>query len=128
MLGAEGEGLRLKLRGKADVNVSIGGSWRQDEDGTGGVDSLNVSVAAGLLCDAFLRAPTVGRDLDKKGKRLVGVHEATEPYRAGSRNASENERKAEKEEEDWEDAEGDVERGSGRQVQMRVKERARELF
>ncbi|MCJ1290890.1 hypothetical protein MMC34_002432 [Xylographa carneopallida] len=52
MLGGEGEGLRWALRRKADASVSIGASWR-----AGGVDSLNVSVAAGLLCEAFLRAP-----------------------------------------------------------------------
>ncbi|MCJ1435393.1 hypothetical protein MMC27_004766 [Xylographa pallens] len=52
MLGGEGEGLRWVLRRKADASVSIGASWR-----AGGVDSLNVSVAAGLLCEAFLRAP-----------------------------------------------------------------------
>ncbi|MCJ1322216.1 hypothetical protein MMC15_007563 [Xylographa vitiligo] len=52
MLGGEGEGLRWALRRKADASVSIGASWR-----AGGVDSLNVSVAAALLCEAFLRAP-----------------------------------------------------------------------
>ena len=52
MLGGEGEGLRWALRRKADASVSIGASWR-----AGGLDSLNVSVAAGLLCEAFLRAP-----------------------------------------------------------------------
>lgn len=53
MLGGEGEGLRRNLVKKADAMVSIEGQ----RDGQGGVDSLNVSVAAGLLCDAFLRAP-----------------------------------------------------------------------
>lgn len=51
MLGGEGEGLRWNLQKKADFTVSIDG-WRA---GDGGVDSLNVSVAAGLLSEAFLR-------------------------------------------------------------------------
>jgi len=50
MLGNEGEGLRWNLRSKADVDLSIDGSKDR-----GGVDSLNVSVAAGILCNAFLR-------------------------------------------------------------------------
>lgn len=49
MLGNEGEGLRWNLRSKADVELSIAGSAHR-----GGVDSLNVSVAAGVLCQAFL--------------------------------------------------------------------------
>ncbi|KAL9121019.1 MAG: hypothetical protein Q9187_002419, partial [Circinaria calcarea] len=53
MLGGEGEGLRWNLQKKADFLLSIEGQ----RSGQGGVDSLNVSVAAGLLCDAFLRKP-----------------------------------------------------------------------
>lgn len=49
MLGSEGEGLRWGLRSKADVEVAI------PRHNGGGVDSLNVSVAAGILCHAFLR-------------------------------------------------------------------------
>jgi 21S rRNA (GM2251-2'-O)-methyltransferase len=49
MLGSEGEGLRWNLRSKADVNLYIEGS-RQSHN----VDSLNVSVAAGILCSSFL--------------------------------------------------------------------------
>ena len=51
MLGGEGSGLRSDLVRKADSLVSIAGQ----RSGKGGVDSLNVSVAAGLLCEAFLR-------------------------------------------------------------------------
>ncbi|MCJ1335255.1 hypothetical protein MMC09_000523 [Bachmanniomyces sp. S44760] len=51
MLGAEGEGLRLNLARKANYTVGIEGNRM----GQNGVDSLNVSVAAGLLCEAFLR-------------------------------------------------------------------------
>lgn len=50
MLGSEGEGLRKNLRAKANVELSIRGS-RQSHS----VDSLNVSVATGILCNAFLR-------------------------------------------------------------------------
>ncbi|MCJ1475149.1 hypothetical protein MMC13_003809 [Lambiella insularis] len=57
MLGSEGEGLRWALRRKADSTVSIDASRRHPENRASDVDSLNVSVAAGLLCEAFLRAP-----------------------------------------------------------------------
>lgn len=50
MLGGEGEGLRTNLRSKADFDVSIRGRGQSHN-----IDSLNVSVAAGILCDAFLR-------------------------------------------------------------------------
>ena len=50
MLGGEGGGLRVNLRSKADVDLSIRGHGARHN-----VDSLNVSVAAGILCDAFLR-------------------------------------------------------------------------
>ena len=53
MLGSEGEGLRWNLQKKADYMIGIEGN----RTGHGGVDSLNVSVAAGLLCEAFLRKP-----------------------------------------------------------------------
>ena len=53
ILGGEGEGLRWNLQQKADFEVGIDGQ----RIGKGGVDSLNVSVAAGLLCEAFLRKP-----------------------------------------------------------------------
>jgi 21S rRNA (GM2251-2'-O)-methyltransferase len=49
MLGGEGEGLRWNLRSKADVDLSIRGGGRSHN-----VDSLNVSVAAGILCSSFL--------------------------------------------------------------------------
>ncbi|KAI6713129.1 hypothetical protein B2J93_5292 [Marssonina coronariae] len=54
MLGSEGEGLRSKLRSKADVNLYIQGCGQGSN-----VDSLNVSVATGILCNAFLRKNTV---------------------------------------------------------------------
>lgn len=51
MFGGEGMGLQSDLRKKADHLVSIQGY----RSGSGGVDSLNVSVAAGILCESFLR-------------------------------------------------------------------------
>ena len=51
MLGGEGEGLRWNLRSKADIDLSIRGSGRSHN-----VDSLNVSVAAGILCSSFLKS------------------------------------------------------------------------
>jgi len=53
ILGGEGEGLRHSLHRQADHDIGILGQRL----GQGGVDSLNVSVAAGLLCEAFLRRP-----------------------------------------------------------------------
>ena len=51
ILGSEGEGLRWKIQSKADFEIGIEGQ----RHGHGGVDSLNVSVAAAMLCDAFLK-------------------------------------------------------------------------
>ncbi len=60
ILGGEGEGLHWNIRRKADFDVGIDGARM----GQGDVDSLNVSVAAGLLCEAFLRRPIKGRAID----------------------------------------------------------------
>jgi 21S rRNA (GM2251-2'-O)-methyltransferase len=66
MLGGEGEGLRWNLRSKADADLYIEGSWNSRK-----VDSLNVSVAAGILCNSFLRsttteAPSIRQEQDKE--------------------------------------------------------------
>ena len=53
MLGGEGEGLRANMLRKADFLVGVEGQRL----GHGGLDSLNVSVAAGVLCDAFMKQP-----------------------------------------------------------------------
>ncbi|KAF7946554.1 hypothetical protein EAE96_009551 [Botrytis aclada] len=53
MVGGEGEGLRKALRDHADVHLSIKGAGNR-----GRLDSLNVSVATGMLCDAFMRQTT----------------------------------------------------------------------
>ena len=65
MLGGEGLGLSSNLRKRADTFVGIPGSRMVDGRDIAGVDSLNVSVASALLCDAFLRAPD-----DKAATRL----------------------------------------------------------
>lgn len=51
LMGGEGEGLRRDLIMKADHTISITGQRSRQS----GVDSLNVSVAAGILMDAFLK-------------------------------------------------------------------------
>ena len=60
ILGGEGEGLQWNVRRKADFDVGINGP----RIGQSNVDSLNVSVAAGLLCEAFLRKPIKGKRID----------------------------------------------------------------
>ena len=61
MLGGEGEGLSWDLQKKADFVLGVEGNRIRPR----GVDSLNVSVATGLLCEAFLRRP-VSVHVDKK--------------------------------------------------------------
>jgi 21S rRNA (GM2251-2'-O)-methyltransferase len=68
MLGNEGEGLRWNLRSKADIELAIQGSTN-----AGGVDSLNVSVATGILCTAFLRQN------DNTAPRKIFVEEISTP-------------------------------------------------
>jgi 21S rRNA (GM2251-2'-O)-methyltransferase len=63
MLGSEGEGLRWNLRSKADVDLYIEGSNQSHN-----VDSLNVSVAAGILCTTFLKR--------SKPKQLAPIRQA----------------------------------------------------
>lgn len=59
ILGGEGGGLHWNIQRKATFDVGIDGP----RNGQGGVDSLNVSVAAGLLCEAFLRKPAGRREV-----------------------------------------------------------------
>lgn len=56
LVGSEGEGLPRALRSIADVEISI-----PNLSGSDVVDSLNVSVATGLLCSAFLRGKAKAR-------------------------------------------------------------------
>ncbi len=60
ILGSEGDGLHWSIQRKADFDVGIDGP----RIGQGNVDSLNVSVAAGLLCEAFLRKPSGRSEFD----------------------------------------------------------------
>lgn len=62
MLGAEGEGLRENLRNRANATVSIERGKKIRGTPNVGVDSINVSVAAGVLMDAFLRKPANAPD------------------------------------------------------------------
>ena len=71
MLGGEGEGLRPNLQKRADCVVGIEGQRL----GKGGVDSLNVSVAAGILCEAFMREPLIRKSLNSNLGSTVGSQE-----------------------------------------------------
>ncbi|KAK0720570.1 hypothetical protein B0H67DRAFT_487195 [Lasiosphaeris hirsuta] len=51
LMGSEGEGLSRMVRKRADFDLNIPNVLGTSET----IDSLNVSVAAGLLCNAFLR-------------------------------------------------------------------------
>lgn len=58
MMGAEGAGLRSGLLNQAHYKVGIRHGRETDEVG---VDSLNVSVAASLLCYEMLQKPQTVR-------------------------------------------------------------------
>ncbi|KAI0903602.1 RNA methyltransferase [Ustulina deusta] len=57
VIGSEGEGLTKQVRRLADHEVSIPGASGSFSNV---VDSLNVSVATGILCSAFLRKQSSG--------------------------------------------------------------------
>jgi 21S rRNA (GM2251-2'-O)-methyltransferase len=57
MLGAEGEGLRENLKNRANAFVSIARGEQLNDSPDVGVDSMNVSVATGVLLESFLRKP-----------------------------------------------------------------------
>jgi 21S rRNA (GM2251-2'-O)-methyltransferase len=66
LLGSEGAGLSRVLRGLADYQVVI-----PNQSGSQLVDSLNVSVAAGVLCSAFLMdPPKTASEKMPKGEKL----------------------------------------------------------
>ena len=79
MLGSEGQGLRLNLLKKADYLITIEGQ-RKD---VGGVDSLNVSVAAALLCEAMLRRPAVHQSSEDSQKVATEEGEAVDTNTSG---------------------------------------------
>ncbi|PGH32562.1 hypothetical protein GX50_04667 [[Emmonsia] crescens] len=59
MLGSEDQGLQRSVRQQADGAVVIPGALTSNsEKDRAGVDSLNVSVASALLCEAFLGDPS----------------------------------------------------------------------
>ncbi|KFH44769.1 rRNA methyltransferase-like protein [Hapsidospora chrysogenum ATCC 11550] len=75
ILGNEGHGLSKQVKMAADYELSvprfIQGSC---------VDSLNVSVAAGLLCHAFIKEPTTRRESQpKKLADVATAEESNEP-------------------------------------------------
>lgn len=57
VMGSEGEGLSRQLRRSAHSEVSI-----PNMSGSKALDSLNVSVAAGLLCSAFVRGRSMAQN------------------------------------------------------------------
>ncbi|KAM0333128.1 hypothetical protein ACHAQA_001787 [Verticillium albo-atrum] len=65
VLGNEGEGLSRKIMSRASHQVTI----QRQPAGRSSVDSLNVSVAAALLCDAFTKgARAIPRSFQQKLK------------------------------------------------------------
>ncbi|KAI4155630.1 MAG: hypothetical protein L6R39_001197 [Caloplaca ligustica] len=72
ILGSEGEGLRWNIQKKADSLLGI----EAQRAGYGELDSLNVSVAAALLCHAFLKNPRsvskVKRAVSEKSTDVLG--------------------------------------------------------
>ena len=62
MLGGEGEGLRPRLQGAADGMVGIEGAGGLKS--RFGLDSLNVSVAAALMMQIFVKGPKRHTDTD----------------------------------------------------------------
>jgi 23S rRNA (guanosine2251-2'-O)-methyltransferase/21S rRNA (GM2251-2'-O)-methyltransferase len=70
MMGSEGSGLSSHIKSHADAIVSIPGARHSIEFGAQSdparIDSLNVSVAAALLMEMFLRTPLAVSELAKK--------------------------------------------------------------
>jgi 21S rRNA (GM2251-2'-O)-methyltransferase len=69
VFGSEGSGISPETLAKVDGHVSIRGTRRPVN--LDGLDSLNVSVAAGLLCSAFLGTDSTRRDLKMAKDDLV---------------------------------------------------------
>ncbi|KAK3988640.1 putative rRNA methyltransferase mitochondrial precursor [Cladorrhinum sp. PSN332] len=77
IMGSEGEGLDRLVVKKADYELSV-----PNMSGSGAVDSLNVGIAAGLLCTSFLKGMT--RELNGvfEAKRVEEVKEGQEGGKA----------------------------------------------
>lgn len=68
-VGGEGEGLRERVRNRAEYAVGVNSARDVDEVG---VDSLNVSIASALICQHFLQASSahgVGREESEEVKK-----------------------------------------------------------
>lgn len=77
MLGSEDRGLAPKLLRRADSTVAIRSALtdsRAEDDGAA-VDSLNVSVAAALLCEAFLGSSSTVQRQAEGGSSVIGMVE-----------------------------------------------------
>ncbi|KAK3370248.1 hypothetical protein B0H63DRAFT_486574 [Podospora didyma] len=69
LIGSEGEGLSRLVKNKADYEVNI-----PNLSGSAAVDSLNVSVATGLLCSAFMRGQVKAQfDIIKEEKQKTAL-------------------------------------------------------
>ncbi|EPE05018.1 rrna methylase [Ophiostoma piceae UAMH 11346] len=67
VIGSEGEGLSRAIRRKADAEVTI-----PNQSGSNAVDSLNVSVATGLVCASFLRGATrVSNEAERENAKYI---------------------------------------------------------
>lgn len=91
ILGSEGQGLPWALRRESDFEVSIPGTTSKSS-----VDSLNVSVAGGVLCNAFLklRQPEKG----EAATQAQSSSEAVEEQKEDIKDADQDKTKEETEE------------------------------
>jgi 23S rRNA (guanosine2251-2'-O)-methyltransferase/21S rRNA (GM2251-2'-O)-methyltransferase len=75
MMGSEASGLNAHIKSHADSIVSIPGARHSAhlgvESDPARIDSLNVSVAAALLMEMFLRTPLAMSEPIKKSKGRV---------------------------------------------------------
>ncbi|KAH8131143.1 21S rRNA (GM2251-2'-O)-methyltransferase [Trichoderma asperellum] len=69
VLGNEGHGLSKPIKVAADYELSVPYFVRNSS-----VDSLNVSVAAGLLCHSFVRAPSLTASMPAKAREEISLH------------------------------------------------------
>ncbi|GFP56217.1 rRNA methyltransferase 1, mitochondrial [Trichoderma asperellum] len=69
VLGNEGHGLSKPIKVAADYELSVPYFVRNSS-----VDSLNVSVAAGLLCHSFVRAPSLTASMPAKAREEMSLH------------------------------------------------------
>ena len=72
VLGSEGKGLPKTLRRAADFEISIPGASKTS------VDSLNVSVAGGILCNAFLNPSTGQSEIETESEKALSSEELAE--------------------------------------------------